>query len=323
MLTPLSYDVRGAGGYVVLRARPLRPLGVSPGAGRRVRGAHRRQAVAQKGAAPDDMDRTRARSRRFQYFVENSDYSIASQNGVLLSKDPLHLPVARDSIVRRVNATLREANPIPHPRHHAAHNGAVCDDAAQYTGFALYGKEGSISALYRIHRGPMKPSGWENAQYSTVLANIKDQGENSVTSSARCLGARPRELDRSYVGAPRLYRRTSCAERPGAVATRCIRPPTSFHAWDPKDMHRGSRQLRAAWRSPRVQQIHSCGVRGRMSRSDVVSARPPFAKGTPGRVRGTVQPLTRDVSETPSSGRRVQTPRTPVVRTRPRRGNSG
>lgn len=76
--------------------------------------------VEEQGAGPGDLDTYEsAFFGVFQYFVANSDFSIrALHNVVLVYKDPIHIPVARDfDWSGVVNARYAKPNPVLRIRH--------------------------------------------------------------------------------------------------------------------------------------------------------------------------------------------------------------
>jgi hypothetical protein len=76
--------------------------------------------VEQQGAGPEDLDTyENAFFGVFQYFVANSDFSIrALHNVVLVYKDPIHIPVARDfDWSGAVSARYAKPNPVLPIRH--------------------------------------------------------------------------------------------------------------------------------------------------------------------------------------------------------------
>jgi len=153
--------------------------------------------VEQKGAAPDDLDSYEsAFFGVFQYFVANSDYSIRElHNVVLLLRDPVHLPVARDfDWSGAVNARYAKPNPILPIRVITQRlMRGYCAPPAQYSKvFELFReKKDAIYALYRDSiAAPMKPSVVENTlkYFDEFYATINDPKRAQREIVGACLG---------------------------------------------------------------------------------------------------------------------------------------
>lgn len=117
-----------------------------------------------QGAGPDDLEPYEsAFFGVFQYFVGNSDFSIrALHNVVLLYKDPVYIPVARDfDWSGVVNPRYAKPNPIlPIKTISQRIMRGYCAPAAEYEKvFTLFReKKDAIYALYRDSiAAPMKP----------------------------------------------------------------------------------------------------------------------------------------------------------------------
>jgi hypothetical protein len=150
-----------------------------------------------KGAGPGDIEPYEsAFFGVFQYFVGNSDYSVrALHNVVLLYKDPIYIPVARDfDWSGAVNARYAKPNPIlPIKTITQRIMRGYCAPPAEYEKvFALFrAKKDSVYALFRDPIGSlMKPGvvkdmlGYFDEFYETI--NEPRVAKREIVSA--CLG---------------------------------------------------------------------------------------------------------------------------------------
>jgi hypothetical protein len=150
-----------------------------------------------QGAGPDDVDPYEsAFFGVFQYFVGNSDFSIrALHNVVLLYKEPVYIPVARDfDWSGAVNPRYAKPNPILKIRTISQRiMRGYCAPAAEYEKvFALFReKKDAIYALYQDSiAAPLKPDVVRRTldYFDEFYTTINDPRSAKVSLVGACLG---------------------------------------------------------------------------------------------------------------------------------------
>jgi hypothetical protein len=150
-----------------------------------------------QGAGPDDVDPYEsAFFGVFQYFVGNSDFSIrALHNVVLLYKEPMYIPVARDfDWSGAVNPRYAKPNPILKIRTISQRiMRGYCAPAAEYEKvFALFReKKDAIYALYRDSiAAPLKPDVVSRTldYFDEFYKTINDPRSAKASIVGACLG---------------------------------------------------------------------------------------------------------------------------------------